>query len=127
MNSYLEKIKDIILSSDRFSVEEKETLLSAITDADKQWTITDFKLDRTEKVKRTTAILLEQTIGELEKKRKAIEETNIALHKSFEVQEEKNHELSIEASLERVRTRLAMQKPDDMLGVCRLILTNCTN
>ena len=51
MNSHLEKIKDIILSSDRFTVEEKEALLSAITDADKQWTITDFKLDRTEKVK----------------------------------------------------------------------------
>ena len=115
MNSYLEKIKDIILSSDRFSVEEKEALISAITDADKQWTITDFKLDRTEKVKRTTAILLEQTIGELEEKRKAIEETNIALQKSFEVQEEKNHELSIEASLERVRTKaMAMKHSSDL-------------
>jgi hypothetical protein len=116
------KIKEIILSSEKFSADEKDALLSAILDAEKQWTITDFKLDRTEKVKRTTAILLEETISELEEKRKAIEETNLALQKSFKIQEEKNHELSIEASLERVRTRaMAMQKPDDMLGVCRLI------
>jgi hypothetical protein len=106
----------------KFSTDEKNALLRSILDADKQWTITDFKLDRTEKVKRTTAILLEETIGELEEKRKAIEETNLALQRSFKIQEEKNHELSIEASLERVRTKaMAMQKPDDMLGVCRLI------
>ena len=73
MNSYLEKIKESILSAGRYSAEEKDALLSIIAEADKQWTITDFKLDRTEKVKRTTAILLEQTIGELEEKRKAIE------------------------------------------------------
>ena len=46
--------------------------------------ITAFKLDRTEKVKRTTAILLEETIEELEQKRKAIEETNVALQQSLE-------------------------------------------
>ena len=34
---------------------------------------TAFKLDRTEKVKRTTGILLEETIEELEQKRKAVE------------------------------------------------------
>jgi signal transduction histidine kinase len=122
MNAYLEKIKELILSSTHFSAEEKDALLSTIVEADKQWTITDFKLERTEKVKHTTAIMLEETIAELEEKRKAIEETNVALQKSFAIQEEKNHELSIEASLERVRTKaMAMQKPDDMLGVCRLI------
>ncbi|MBS0647205.1 MAG: GHKL domain-containing protein [Verrucomicrobia bacterium] len=46
--------------------------------------IANFKLDRTEKVKRTTAILLEETIQELELKRKAIEESNDALQKSLE-------------------------------------------
>jgi signal transduction histidine kinase len=46
--------------------------------------IVKFKLDRTEKVKRTTAILLEETIEELEQKRKAVEETNAALEKSME-------------------------------------------
>jgi signal transduction histidine kinase len=55
-----------------------------LKDADKELEITAFKLDRTEKVKRTTAILLEETIEELEQKRKAIEETNAALTKSLD-------------------------------------------
>jgi signal transduction histidine kinase len=46
--------------------------------------VTEFKLDRTEKVKRTTAILLEETIQELELKRKAVEETNKALTTTLE-------------------------------------------
>ncbi|MDQ3843223.1 MAG: hypothetical protein M3342_04310 [Bacteroidota bacterium] len=50
-----------------------------------------FKLDRTEKVKRTTAILLEETIEELEQKRKAVEA--------------QNRELEMEAALERVRSQ----------------------
>ncbi len=34
----------------------------------------------------------------------------------------KNHELEIEASLERVRTvAMGMQKPDDLLNVCQII------
>ena len=70
--------------------------------------ITAFKLDRTEKVKRTTAILLEETIEELEQKRKAVEA--------------QNHELEIEASLERVRSiALSMKEPSDMLEVCKAI------
>jgi signal transduction histidine kinase len=41
-------------------------------------------LERTEKVKRTTAILLEETIQELELKRKTVEDTNTALQNSLE-------------------------------------------
>src|SRR4030095_9164045 len=74
----------------------------AINDADKQWSITDFKLDRTEKVKKTTAILLEETIEELEQKRKAVEA--------------QNRELEIESALERVRARtMAMQHSDELM------------
>jgi signal transduction histidine kinase len=51
---------------------------------DKELEVLAFKLDRTEKVKRTTAILLEETIQELELKRKAVEESNDALQKSLE-------------------------------------------
>ncbi len=65
------------------SAEQKSTILKSLKDADKELEITAFKLDRTEKVKRTTAILLEETIEELEQKRKAIEETNSALEKSL--------------------------------------------
>jgi len=107
MNQYLKTIQDLIQQNNLVQ-QDKEALLKAITDADKQWTITDFKLDRTEKVKKTTAILLEETIDELENKRKAIEA--------------QNRELEIESALERVRAvALTMMKPEDMLGVCKVI------
>lgn len=84
MNQYLKTIQERILQNNLLTQPEKENLLKALADADKQWNITEFKLERTEKVKRTTAILLEETIQELELKRKAIEESNAALQKSLE-------------------------------------------
>lgn len=66
------------------SEEEKAAFLKLIKEADRALTISEFKLDRTEKVKRTTAILLEETIEELEQKRAAIEHTNAALNQSLE-------------------------------------------
>ena len=84
MNSYLSRIHDLIFQNTTLSAEEKQALIKAISDADKQWAIVDFKLDRTEKVKKTTAILLEETIEELELKRKAVEESKDALQKSLE-------------------------------------------
>jgi len=59
-------------------------MLDALKKANKDLVIAEFKLERTNKVKRTTGILLEETIQELEQKRAAIEETNTALNKSFE-------------------------------------------
>ena len=103
MNIHLENIKKL-LQDTNLPQEEKQLLLKRISDADKQWAITDFKLDRTEKVKRTTAFLLEETIEELELKRKAVEG--------------QNRELEIEASLERVRSvAMSMMKADDLLDV----------
>ncbi len=64
--------------------DERAALVKAVKEADRALTIAEFKLDRTEKVKRTTAILLEETIEELEQKRAAIEQTNAALSKSLE-------------------------------------------
>ncbi len=84
MNQHLQKLLDFIQQSEHLNAEEKAGLLKSAKDADKELEITTFKLDRTEKVKRTTAILLEETIEELEQKRKAIEETNTALQKSLE-------------------------------------------
>src|SRR5687768_2587379 len=101
MNQHLKNIHNLLQQNNQLSEQEKEALIKAITDADKQWSITEFKLDRTEKIKKTTAILLEETIAELEQKRKAVEE--------------QNRELEIEASLERVRTAaMAMYKSDDL-------------
>ena len=84
MNQSLQNILKTIEQNEVLSPEQKKSITDWIKEADKAITITEFKLDRTEKVKRTTAILLEETIQELELKRKAIEETNTALQKSLE-------------------------------------------
>ncbi len=108
MNQKLQQLLESIQQLTHLSDDEKNALTKTIKDADKELEITSFKLDRTEKVKRTTAILLEETIEELEQKRKAVEA--------------QNRELEIETALERVRTvALSMNKPDDMLEVCKTI------
>jgi len=84
MNQQLKTIQDFIEQNEQLTQQDKDALLKTLKNADKEFAITEFKLDRTEKVKRTTAILLEETIEELEHKRKAIEETNTALQKSLE-------------------------------------------
>jgi len=84
MNQHLQTITKFIEQQEDIPAEQKTILLKAVKDADYALTIAEFKLERTEKVKRTTAILLEETIEELEQKRKAIEETNEALQRSLE-------------------------------------------
>ncbi len=84
MNQDLKTILDFIQQSEHVSEEEKTILVKAAKDADKALTISEFKLERTEKVKRTTAILLEETIEELELKQKSIEESNKALTNSLD-------------------------------------------
>lgn len=84
MNQKLQQLLDSIQQSAHLSDDEKNALSKTVKEVDKEIEITTFKLDRTEKVKRTTAILLEETIQELELKRKAIEESNSALQKSLE-------------------------------------------
>jgi signal transduction histidine kinase len=84
MNQHLQSILHIIQQDENLTAEQKNAITKSLKDADKELEITAFKLDRTEKVKRTTAILLEETIEELEQKRKAIEETNAALSQSLE-------------------------------------------
>jgi signal transduction histidine kinase len=84
MNQHLQSILNTIQQDESLTAEQKNAIAKSLKEADKELEITAFKLDRTEKVKRTTAILLEETIEELEQKRKAIEETNSALTKSLE-------------------------------------------
>jgi signal transduction histidine kinase len=108
MNKSLQNILNLVEQNQALSNEQKKLLEDWIKETDKTITISEFKLERTEKVKRTTAILLEETITELENKRKAIEE--------------QNRELEIESSLERVRTvAMAMKQPNDMLDICKII------
>ena len=84
MNQHLQTLLDLIQKSEALTDSEKNNILAKVKEIDKIISIIEFKLDRTEKVKKTTAILLEETIEELEQKRKAIEETNVALQKSLE-------------------------------------------
>ena len=84
MNQHLENLLQLINQGQEMSTEQKLEMEKLLNSANKDMEIALFKLDRTEKVKRTTAILLEETIEELELKRKSIEETNTALHQSLE-------------------------------------------
>ncbi len=83
MNQHLQTILDSIQQIESLTAEQKNEILKSIKDANKEFEIITFKLDRTDKVKRTTAILLEETIQELELKRKAVEDSNTALQKSL--------------------------------------------
>ncbi len=84
MNPTHQQILDFVEANAGLSEEAKAAFLKLVKEADRALTISEFKLDRTEKVKRTTAILLEETIEELEQKRAAIEQTNAALNQSLE-------------------------------------------
>jgi signal transduction histidine kinase len=84
MNKNLQHLLDLINKSSQLSEDDKTIARDALKKADKDLVIAEFKLERTNKVKRTTGILLEETIQELEQKRAAIEETNTALNKSLE-------------------------------------------
>lgn len=84
MNHHLQNIWNLIQQDEQLSSEQKNDFYESIKKVDKEIEIISFKLDRTEKVKRTTAILLEETIEELEQKRKAVEDSHDALKKSME-------------------------------------------
>lgn len=129
MQKDLQNIIDVLNNSVSLAKELRNKMLSFIKLADEEFTIVEFKLDRTEKIKKTTAILLEETIEELKQKRKDIEKSNTALNKSVEelnsaqIQlESKNRNLEIEASLERIRAVvLSMKETFDMIEMCRVI------
>jgi signal transduction histidine kinase len=84
VNQSLQNILKLAQESEALSTEQKKSIAEWIKEVDKTITVTEFKLDRTEKVKRTTSILLEETIQELEQKRKAVEESRAALEKSLD-------------------------------------------
>ncbi len=110
MNQHLQNILNTVQEDIKLSEEEKNAIIKSLKDAEKEFEIANFKLDRTEKVKRTTAILLEETIEELEQKRRAVEA--------------QNRDLEIESSLERVRTvAMGMREHDDLLSVCEILFT----
>ncbi|MCW3116049.1 MAG: two-component sensor histidine kinase, partial [Chitinophagaceae bacterium] len=107
MNQHLQSILNFIQQDNNLTTEQKKEISKSLKDADKELEITAVKLNNTEKIKRTTAILLEETLAELEQKRKAVEY--------------QNKELQTESSLERLRIQaLSMRKPDELLGICKV-------
>ncbi len=84
MNLKLQQLLEAVQQSASLNEAEKTALEKLVNDTGREMVILDFKLDRTEKVKRTTTILLEETIEELEQKRKAMEQANEALNQSLE-------------------------------------------
>ena len=91
MNAQLQNILNMLQQIEKLSDEQMDDITKALKDADKELAILAFKLDRTEKVKRTTAILLEETIEELEQKRIAVEDAlkNLKATQEQLIQQEK--------------------------------------
>ncbi|MEK7727508.1 MAG: ATP-binding protein [candidate division KSB1 bacterium] len=113
MDTSLQTVIEFIQANPDIPADQKEALLHTLKAATREREILAFKLDRTEKVKRTTAILLEETIEELEQKRKAVEA--------------QNRELEIEASLDRVRAEIAsMRTAADLQRITPLIWRELT-
>jgi len=84
MDKQLKAILTFIQSSECIDQAQKKSISSALMEVDEELEILIFKLERLEKIKRTTSVLLDETIAELEQKRKAIEVANVTLQKSLE-------------------------------------------
>ena len=105
MDQNLQTVIDLITTDTQLSEAEKEAIIAKLKAVDKKMGIDAFRIERADQLKKTMTVLLEETIEELEHKRIAVEE--------------KNRDLQIEASLERVRTvAMSMRKPDDLLSIC---------
>ena len=84
MNPQLQSLVDKINELKDLPGEEKESLLKAIRDADKNAGMIQFKLERVEKDRNTLRVMLEESIEDLQKKSLAIEEANKELTKTLD-------------------------------------------
>ena len=83
MNQHLQHILTIVHQEENLSAEQKEAIEKSIKNADKELEITAFKLDRTEKEKRTTAILPPRHNSFNPKKWPALENSLLVLPMKF--------------------------------------------
>ena len=84
MSDAIKSLKSFIEEMGDLTPENKQELSKLVKAVEKYIVLIEFKLDRTERIKNTTDVLLEETIDELQEKRRAIEESNTALQKSLE-------------------------------------------
>ncbi len=114
MKSHLKQLLEMLEGVESINDQQLEEMKKIIQSVDKDLTIAEFRLERTIKVKRTTSILLEETIEELEQKRIAVE--NLAL------------ESSRQASLDRIRAEIAsMRSTKDLQQITPLIWKELKN
>lgn len=80
MSSSLDHIKELVSNLDG---ETGKAILKAIGAMQEEIEMLEFRLKRMEKIKRTTAIFLDESVAELEQKRAAVEEINAKLEDSI--------------------------------------------
>ena len=84
MSPHLQSISDFIKNSANLTEPEKESLFKSIKEADKTQALLQFKLERIEKDRFTLSVMLEESIEDLQKKSRVIEEANKALTQTLE-------------------------------------------
>ncbi len=81
MSSSIDHIKTLIADLEE---DQQEAILQAVGALQEDIEMLEFRLKRMEKIKRTTAIFLDESVAELEQKRAAVEEVNAKLEASLE-------------------------------------------
>jgi two-component system NtrC family sensor kinase len=84
MSSYLQSILEVVKNSTSLTEAEKESLLKSIKEAGKNQALLQFKLERIEKDRHTLAVMLEESIEDLQKKSAVIEDANKTLTQTLE-------------------------------------------
>ncbi len=114
MNQKLHTILTLVEESGQLTDEEKIVIKKSVIEANEELEKTTLELESTEKAKRTTVILLEETIKELAQK-----DVVVAMQK---------RELEIEAALEKVRSRtMAMHKSEELRNVVSTVVEQLTD
>jgi two-component system NtrC family sensor kinase len=79
MSPELQKISAVITNATGLSEADKESILKALKEAEKNRAMLQFKLERIEKDRHTLSVMLEESIEDLQKKSTTIEEANKTL------------------------------------------------
>lgn len=80
MNQNLKDILSALVDTESVDSEAIRNAVSALSD---ELEMLAFKLQRSEKIKKTTAVFLDESVTELEEKRRVVEEVNTALESSL--------------------------------------------
>ncbi|MEJ7821447.1 MAG: ATP-binding protein [Chitinophagaceae bacterium] len=108
MNETSKSLIDLAENASGLTESEKNNLSSTAKNFDKTLASSDFKINSLEKDKKALSVLLQETINELEQKRKALEE--------------QNRELEIEAALESVRaSSMSMHHSEELEKVVKTL------